>query len=95
MTARDPLVCTLAKLNAPGLLGFLVQCSVCPQQALLDTQPDGEWTCPRCAEVAETRLLLPNLCGGFGGGIEADEDDQPLGEKPPVGRDELLGRGPW
>jgi hypothetical protein len=53
MTARDPLKCTLAKLNAPGLLGFLVQCGRCPQQALLDAQPDGEWTCPRCAEVAE------------------------------------------
>lgn len=41
---------------APAVLGFLVQCQICPQQALVDAQPDGDWTCPRCAEVT----------GGFG-----------------------------
>ena len=25
----------------------------------------------------------------------ADEGDQPLGEKPPVTRDDLLAQGPW
>lgn len=39
-----------------AVLGFQVQCSICPQKALVDEQPDGAWTCPRCAEVA----------GGFG-----------------------------
>ena len=38
------------------IIGFHVQCNVCPQKALVDEQPDGDWTCPRCAEVT----------GGFG-----------------------------
>lgn len=38
------------------VLGFIAQCSVCPQRAVVDTQPSGDWTCPRCAEVT----------GGFG-----------------------------
>ena len=33
------------------VLGFIVQCEVCPQQALLDGYMEG-WLCPRCAEVA-------------------------------------------
>lgn len=36
---------------APGLLGFIVQCEVCTQKALVDRQ--GSWVCPMCAEVAE------------------------------------------
>jgi hypothetical protein len=43
-------------MNAPAVLGFLAQCNVCPQQAMLATQPDKGWVCPRCAEVS----------GGFG-----------------------------
>lgn len=38
------------------VLGWIVQCAVCPQRALVAAQPDGDWTCPRCAEVT----------GGFG-----------------------------
>lgn len=40
-------------MSTPAVLGFFVQCAVCPQQALVDGQPGGEWLCPRCAEVAE------------------------------------------
>lgn len=36
-----------------AVLGFIAQCAVCPQRALLDAQPDGDWMCPRCTEVAE------------------------------------------
>lgn len=39
-----------------AVIGFHVQCNVCPQRALVAAQPDGDWTCPRCAEVT----------GGFG-----------------------------
>lgn len=35
------------------VLGFMVQCEVCPQQAMLSVQLDG-WVCPRCAEVVPT-----------------------------------------
>lgn len=35
-----------------GILGFILQCSVCPQRAIVATQPSGDWVCPRCAEVA-------------------------------------------
>ena len=42
--------------DGPAVLAFLVQCAICPQQALVDAQPVGDWTCPRCAEVT----------GGFG-----------------------------
>lgn len=38
---------------APGVLGFIVQCAVCPQKAVLSRQPAGEWVCPRCAEVVD------------------------------------------
>lgn len=46
----------LAEDRVSPVLGFIVQCVVCPQQALVDEQLDGDWTCPRCAEVT----------GGFG-----------------------------
>ena len=37
---------------ASGALGFLVQCDVCPQRAVVATQPpEGGWVCPRCADV--------------------------------------------
>lgn len=39
-----------------AVIGFQVQCNVCPQRALVVAQPEGDWTCPRCAEVT----------GGFG-----------------------------
>ena len=64
--STGPLVCTLAQLNGPGLLGFLVQCSVCPQQALVAAQPDGEWLCPRCAEVAERAPVRHRIHGSHG-----------------------------
>lgn len=35
----------------PNVLGYLVQCEVCPQQVLLAEYAEG-WTCPRCTEVA-------------------------------------------
>ena len=89
--STDPLVCTLAQLNGPGMLGFLVQCSVCPQQALVATQPDGEWLCPRCAEVAErapvrlpaefdTPSGLAALLRHHGVRVEFDDDEYPLGK---------------
>lgn len=33
------------------VLGYVVQCGICPQRAVLDEQVTG-WVCPRCAEVA-------------------------------------------
>lgn len=39
--------------TAPAVLGFIVQCAVCPQKAVLSRQPAGEWVCPRCAEVVD------------------------------------------
>lgn len=33
-------------------IGFLVQCAICPQRAVLHLQPPGEWVCPRCTEIA-------------------------------------------
>jgi hypothetical protein len=33
-----------------GVLGFLVRCEVCPQQAVVDEQLDG-WMCPRCSSA--------------------------------------------
>ena len=89
--STDPLVCTLAQLNGPGMLGFLVQCSVCPQQALVAAQPDGEWLCPRCAEVAErapvrlpaefdTPSGLAALLRHHGVRVEFDDDEYPLGK---------------
>lgn len=35
------------------VLGFIVQCAVCPQKAVVATQPAGEWVCPRCVEVVD------------------------------------------
>lgn len=40
-------------MAAAAVLGFLVQCNICPQQAIVDTQPAEGWVCPRCAEVVE------------------------------------------
>jgi hypothetical protein len=54
--APDELVQQRKRAPAPALLGFIVQCEVCPQQAVVATQPEPGWLCPRCAEVA----------GGFG-----------------------------
>lgn len=31
-------------------MGFLAQCEICPQKAILTDQPDG-WVCPRCVEA--------------------------------------------
>ena len=39
--------------EASGALGFLVQCGICPQRAIVATQPVDGWVCPRCTEVAE------------------------------------------
>ncbi|MGE2714219.1 hypothetical protein ACQI4L_09190 [Mycolicibacterium litorale] len=48
------------------IIGFLVQCAICPQQALIAQQPDGDWLCPRCAEVAppQPECLCPPALGG-------------------------------
>lgn len=35
-----------------GILGFIAQCEICPQRAVVDTQPLPGWVCPRCAAVA-------------------------------------------
>ena len=75
----------------PAVLGILVQCSVCPQQALVAAQPDGEWLCPRCAEVAErapvrlpaefdTPSGLAALLRHHGVRVEFDDDEYPLGK---------------
>ena len=38
-----------------AVLGYLTQCAVCPQQAVLNRQVD-EWVCPRCTEVTEPTI---------------------------------------
>lgn len=43
-------------MTAPNILGWIAQCD-CGQQALVATQPSGDWVCPRCAA---------NMRGGFG-----------------------------
>lgn len=35
-----------------GVMGFVAQCEVCPQKAILTDQV-ASWVCPRCAEVAD------------------------------------------
>lgn len=35
------------------LLGFIAQCAVCPQRAVVATQPTSGWVCPRCAGVVD------------------------------------------
>ncbi|MBU8833629.1 hypothetical protein [Mycolicibacterium goodii] len=136
-----------------GIIGFIAQCAVCPQRAVLTDQPDPDgWLCPRCAEVAPSAAEACEIeppaefgphdivvtvddpanpgrwarvlcnCGkhfvgtdldwakrshsvhaeAFSaqlfeslGAHEADEDDQPLGEKPPLGGLGGLIGGPW
>lgn len=34
------------------VLGFHVQCAVCPQRAFVATQPDKDWICPRCQDLS-------------------------------------------
>ncbi|MFV8049756.1 hypothetical protein [Mycobacterium sp. 48b] len=58
-----------------AVIGFQVQCVICPQQALVDEQPDGDWTCPRCAEVT----------GGFG------DVDVAAAERPDERQNRLIG----
>jgi hypothetical protein len=41
-----------------GVMGFIAQCEVCPQKAILIDQPDG-WVCPRCVEVTAPVFALP------------------------------------
>ncbi|MCV7358510.1 hypothetical protein [Mycolicibacterium fluoranthenivorans] len=37
---------------AGTVLGFLVQCEICPQRAMVAAQPSEDgWVCPRCTEV--------------------------------------------
>lgn len=43
------------------VLGFLVQCNICPQQAIVATQPAEGWVCPRCAEVVEPVVQLVSV----------------------------------
>lgn len=44
--------------GAEAPLFYIVECSVCPQRAALAALPDPSgWVCPRCAEVAEPRLV--------------------------------------
>lgn len=38
-----------------AVLGYLAQCAVCPQQALLAEQPDG-WICPRCVDLVDEKI---------------------------------------
>ena len=33
--------------------GFIAQCEICPQKAILGEQPAEPWICPRCAEVTD------------------------------------------
>jgi hypothetical protein len=56
--SREDITIAAASAAIPpaGVLGFLVQCSICPQRAVVATQPAGDWVCPRCTAVA----------GGFG-----------------------------
>lgn len=32
-------------------LGFIAQCSICPQKAVLHMQAPAGWTCPRCTDI--------------------------------------------
>jgi len=41
------------------VLGFIVQCQICPQRAMVDTQPEEGWVCPRCEEVTEPHDAEP------------------------------------
>lgn len=50
------------------ILGFLVQCD-CGQQALVATQPEKGWVCPRCTEIRcdiPAKDFQPNVTPGFG-----------------------------
>lgn len=35
------------------LLGFIAQCAICPQRAVVATQPTSGWVCPRCAGAVD------------------------------------------
>lgn len=48
-------------MNPNDVIGYLAQCAICPQRALLTVQLD-DWVCPRCAEVVPTIANEP----GFG-----------------------------
>lgn len=55
LTDTSPLVrvyvdrdIVIAPLEA---LGFIAQCSICPQKAVLHIQAPHDWTCPRCTEI--------------------------------------------
>lgn len=71
-------------IEAVDVIGFQVQCD-CGQQALVATQPSGDWVCPRCAELAESQpsgytiASVPALRGADGkyvhkGAVESGHD---------------------
>ncbi|SCX34500.1 hypothetical protein [Mycolicibacterium fluoranthenivorans] len=68
------------------VLGFIVQCEICPQQAVVDTQPsEGGWVCPRCTEVTgpspdpffEKMLADAPKSPPF---VVRDDDEYPIGK---------------
>lgn len=60
LAPEEPASGTLT-IELPAVLGFIAQCEICPQKALLSEQPAESWVCPRCAEVAEGNSSEPAL----------------------------------
>jgi hypothetical protein len=63
-----------------AVLGFIAQCDVCPQKAIVSEQPSSGWVCPRCAEVTEPSPYVDpqyvyTAPGSFT--LPDDEDDGP------------------
>lgn len=54
-----------------AVLGYLAQCAVCPQQAVLEHQAD-EWICPRCTEITEPPTVAQQITDAI------DSDYYPL-----------------
>lgn len=86
------------------VMGYLAQCQICPQQAVLTEQVDG-WLCPRCEQVApaEARIAAHTMAAirpavesvsslmafVLGGGELVDEE--PCAASHPAFRDHLCG----
>ncbi|MCK0174777.1 hypothetical protein [Mycolicibacterium sp. F2034L] len=48
MSAQD--IPPVVKVTGPLVMGFVAQCSICPQKAVL-TEQAVDWVCPRCADA--------------------------------------------
>lgn len=69
----DPDFAIDAPHTDPDTLGFIAQCAVCPQNAVLATQPGASWVCPRCAEVTESVRSVSVQIGTFTSGLVRSE----------------------